>query len=141
MADTVTSTIIENGNKWFAYSLTNISDGTGESAVVKIDGSSTGPLGVNIAGQVFYPGIHLKIREIEYDTQGMTVELIWGATPTPQNALLIYGYGRLKYDHIGGLVIPPSLAGATGQILLTTIAQQVNSSYTLNIRGTKGIHQ
>lgn len=141
MADVVTSQLIENGNRWWVYNLTNLSDGTGESGVTKVDGSASGPLGVTIAGAILYPGTHLKIREVQYDIQDMGVSLIWDASPTPANALLLQGYGRLKFDKFGGLVIPPTLVGATGKINLTTVQPQINSHYTITLRGTKGIHQ
>ncbi len=80
MADAVTTQILENGNNWWSYSFTNLSDGTGESGVVKVDGSAAGPLGVIIAGNTLYPLSHIKIREIEYDVKGMALEIIWDAT-------------------------------------------------------------
>lgn len=141
MSDTVTVDIIENGSRNFVYRLTNLSDGTGETAIVKIDGSATGPLGVNLAGQVIYPTVHLKIREVEYDIQNMSVQLLWDAT-APANALILgQGSDILNFDRFGGVPIPPTLVGATGKILLTTILPQVSSSYTIVIRGVKGIPQ
>ena len=50
MADAVTTQILENGNNWWSYSFTNLSDGTGESGVVKVDGSAAGPLGGDALG-------------------------------------------------------------------------------------------
>jgi hypothetical protein len=141
LADVVTSQLVENGNNWWVYVLTNLSDGTGETNVVKVDGSPSGPLGVNLIGQTLYPGVHLKIREVEYSVQNMGVKLTWDASPTPANCLLLEGYGKFNFDKVGGLVIPPTLVGATGKILLSTVLPQVSSQYTLKIRGTKGIHQ
>jgi hypothetical protein len=40
MADAVTSTTIQDGEKDFIVQLTNVSDGTGESAVKKVDVSA-----------------------------------------------------------------------------------------------------
>lgn len=140
MADTVTSQLIENGSRNWVYVLTSLSDGTGESGVVKVDGSSSGPLGVTIAGQTLYPGIHLKIVEIQYDVKDMLVQLQWDAT-SATDAQLLYGFGKMNFHKFGGLVIPPGLTGATGKILLTTQQQMANSAYSIMIRGTKGIHQ
>ena len=50
MADAVVSQLIANGPRNWGYVFTNESDGTGESNVVKVDGSSAGPLGVVIGG-------------------------------------------------------------------------------------------
>lgn len=140
MADVVTSQLIENGNNWWAYQFTNASDGTGENDVTKVDGSSTGPLGVIIRGQTFYPGLHIKIREIEYDVKGMQLQITWDST-ADANILILGGFGRMKFDKVGGLFIPPGLAGATGIIEFTTVGQMPNSSYTVFMRGTKGIQQ
>ena len=40
MADAVTSTTVLDGDKDFIVQLTNVSDGTGESAVAKVDVST-----------------------------------------------------------------------------------------------------
>ena len=142
MVDAVTTQILENGPRNWAFSFTNLSDGTGESAVVKVDGSSAGPLGVVIQGQTFYPTKHLKIVEVDYDVKGMALEIIWDAT-TPQNALVLGGFGHRKFHRFGGLSQVDSagtyIIGATGKIKFTTLGAMPNSGYTVILRGTKGI--
>jgi hypothetical protein len=145
MADAVTSALIENGPKNWVYVFTNLSDGTGETNVVKVDGSSAGPLGIFLYGQNFYPTSHIKIREIEYDVKGMALEIIWDATSS-QNALVLGGFGRICFDNVGGLAAMNSagtalLTGATGKIKFTTLGAMPNSGYTVKMRGTKGIPQ
>lgn len=141
MADVVTSTLLENGNRWWAYRFTNFSDGTGESGVVKVDGTSGGPLGVNIAGALLYPGIHIKIREIEFQLVAMSLRILWDADTDADAVILGAGADRLNFDKEGGIFIPTTLAGATGKILFTTQGAAASSSYTVVMRGTKGIHQ
>lgn len=144
MADTVASQLIANGPRNWGYVFTNESDGTGEAGVVKVDGSATGPLGVSLYGQTFYPLANIKITEIEYDIKGMGLEIIWGAT-APQIATVLGGFGKLHYKQFGGLAAVGAngalIAGATGQILFTTINAAAGSSYTVYLRGTKGIPQ
>jgi hypothetical protein len=144
MADAVTSALIENGRKNWVYVFTNLSDGTGESNVVKVDGSSAGPLGIFLYGQNFYPTSHIKIREIRYDVKGMALAIIWDAT-TSQNALVLSQAGWLKFDDVGGIAAVSStgavLTGATGKIKFTTLGAMPNSGYTVTMRGTKGIPQ
>lgn len=144
MADAVTSQLIANGPRNWGYVFTNLSDGTGESNVVKVDGSAAGPLGVAIKGQTFYPLSHIKITEIEYDIKGMALEIIWDAT-TSANATVLGGFGRLHYRQFGGLAAVNSsgvlLVGATGKIKFTTVGQGAGSSYTVFMRGTKGVPQ
>jgi hypothetical protein len=144
MADAVTSQLIANGPRNWGYVFTNLSDGTGESNVVKVDGSAAGPLGVAIKGQTFYPLSHIKITEIEYDIKGMVLEIIWDAT-TSANAVVLGGFGKLHFWQFGGLAAVSStgavLAGATGKIKFTTLGAMPNSGYTVYLRGTKGIPQ
>lgn len=146
MADAVTSQLIANGPRNWGYVFTNLSDGTGESGVVKVDGSSSGPLGVLLYGQTFYPGPHIKITEIEYDVKGMALEIIWDATSS-QNALVLGSdtAGFKKFYEFGGLAAVSSsgvlLIGATGKIKFTTLGAMPNSGYTVYMRGTKGIPQ
>lgn len=141
MADVVTTTLLENGNRNWAYQFTSFSDGTGETGVAKVDGSSAGPLGVNIAGQVFYPGIHLKITEIRFQVTDMSLRLQWDATAARDIVTLSPGADTLLFHKTGGLFIPSTLVGATGKILFTTVGQQISSSYMVYVMGTKGIQQ
>jgi hypothetical protein len=142
MVDAVTSQLIANGPRNWGYVFTSLSDGTGESGVVKVDGSASGPLGVNVRGQLFYPLAHIKITEIEYDIKGMALEIIWDATSSV-NATVLGGFGKLRYWQFGGLAAVDSsgvlLTVATGKIKFTTLGAMQNSSYTVYLRGTKGI--
>lgn len=138
MADVVTSTTIEDGPRWLVMRFTNVSDGTGEAAVVKVNAASAH--GVVIAGQTFFPGIHLKLREVEAWIDNMTLRMQWQAT-TNADLLTLTGAEHQKYDRFGGLTCPPGLAGATGSILFTTLNQFSGSSYSVVLRMTKGIPQ
>ncbi len=141
MADVVTSTLLENGPRNWAYRFTNFSDGTGEADVVKVDGSASGPLGVSIAGNTLYPGIHIKITEIRFQVTDMSLRIKWDAT-TPLDAVtLTPGSDTLKFKRVGGIFIPVGTVGATGKITFTTVQPQANSSYMVVMYGTKGIHQ
>lgn len=138
MADTVTTTIINNGPRNIVVAFTNVSDGTGEAGVLKLNATSTGPYGVLVQGQTFYPGIHLKIREIDYDVKGMLLRMQWVAT-TPVDIFPLGGFGRLKFQQFAGLIVPPGVAGITGSIQFTTQGQMPNSSYSIVLRCTKNV--
>jgi hypothetical protein len=144
MADAVTSQLIANGPRNWGYVFTNESDGTGETNIVKVDGSASGPLGVPLQGQTFYPLSHIKIVEIEYDIKAMGLEIIWDAT-TSKNAIVLGGFGKIHFREFGGLAAVDAngalLAGATGKIKFTTVGAAAASSYTVYMRGTKGIPQ
>ena len=105
MADAVTVQLLENGPRVWAYSFTNLSDGTGESGVVKVDGSATGPLGVNVGGQTFFPLQHIKIIEIEYDVKGMALEIIWDANRRRMRWCSAAS-ARCIFTRFGGLAAP-----------------------------------
>ena len=147
MVDTVTSQLIANGHRNWGYVFTSLSDGTGESGVVKVDGSATGPLGVIINGATIYPAQHIKITEIEWNVKGMGLEIIWDATPSSVIATYLGSdtAGKLCYTKFGGLAAVSStgvlLVGATGKIKFTTTGAMQNSGYTIYMRGTKGIPQ
>ena len=74
MADAVTSQIILDGERLFIGKFTNISDGTGETAVVKIDVST---LSSNAAGNACNG---VKINKIYATTHGMEVRILWDAS-------------------------------------------------------------
>ena len=76
MADAVTSqTIGDNvGAKNILVKLTNISDGSGESAVTKVDVSA---LAKSANGDACS---RVNVEEIYYDIFGMRVDLLWNAS-------------------------------------------------------------
>ena len=68
MVDTVTSQTLLNGPRNLVMKFTNVSDGTGESAVVKVDVSEI-------------EGTPEEVRIVSLDvlTSGMGVDVLWGA--------------------------------------------------------------
>lgn len=118
MADTATSQAIFTGNKRSFYSFTNISDGTGESAVQKIDisGLPGSPSAVNIAS-------------VRWTTSGMGVKILYDHT-TDDTALVLSGFGQLDFKEFGGIPDPAS-AGGTGDILFTTFDHSAGDTYSV----------
>ncbi len=123
MADTVTSTTILDGRREVIIQLTNESDGTGESAVTKVDVSALSP-----------PATSLEIEAIWYSTQGMSVELHWDATtdvlawtvPADQTDYLDFCYFGGIQNNAG--------AGVTGDINLTTIGHTAGDTYNIVLK-------
>ena len=68
MADAVTSQTIQDGEKTAIVKFTNVSDGTGESAVKKVDVSA---LANNSAGQAC---TSVSVSRIYWATVGMSVK-------------------------------------------------------------------
>lgn len=106
MADSVTSQIIENGSRNLIYKFTNISDGTGESAVKKVDATA---LALTTS---------LKVRKIEYNVTSGAVQMLWDASTDVTFAYLT-GYGCIDLEDTQG-VFNNAGAGVTGNILFTT---------------------
>lgn len=126
MADTVDVRSLFIGKRRAAYRFTNVSDGTGEAAVVKVDISTlTGPDGVSAATKTV-------IEQIEWSMQGFTsVRLFWDHT-TDDEIVVLAGSGFKDYREYGGLVDPAS-TGGTGDILLTTAGAAANATYDITI--------
>ena len=133
MADAVTTNILVNGFRNAVVTLTNFSDGTGETNVVKVDATSSGPFGVSKQGQTFYPGTHLTIWRVTHTLGVMSVRLRWKATVDQDALILAPGTDEQDFSEVGGLRVPAGLAGATGSIALTTQGAVVGASYTINL--------
>lgn len=125
MADTVTSQTIQDSERKAVLKFTNVSDGTGESAVVKVDVST---LATNSAGQAC---TSVTVAKIWWQCVGMGVELLFDATTD----MLIIGLspdsnGFHDYSPFTGI---PNNAGAgkTGDIAFTTIGASANDTYTV----------
>lgn len=148
MATVVTSQTLENGPRRVVMKFTNYGD-TAESAVKKVDASSSGPLGVSVQGQTFYPGINLKVADIWYNVANVLLQIQWEATSNV-DMLLLQGFGHWKMlDTRAGFqgITCPVVTGATGSILFTTIDPAAGAtgappgSYTVIMEMIKGVPQ
>ena len=132
MADTVTSQVLINGNRNLVMKFTNVSDGTGESAVKKVDAQSA-----TYAVNGIEPGVHLTIVKIIYNVNGGEVEMLWEATANT-TILNLNGYSTDDYGQMGGLTNPDA-TGATGSILFTTHTFVAGSGYTVTMFMRKNV--
>ena len=137
MADAVTSQIIGDnvGAKSILVKLTNISDGSGESAVTKVDVSA---LAANTNGESCS---RVAIQEIYYDIFGMRVDLLWNATSNvvckvlgANGALSSQGYIDVK--EFGGITNNAG-SGIDGDLLLTTTGHTDGDHYTIILKLSK----
>ena len=125
MADAVTSQTIQDGVKNVVMKFTNISDGTGESAVAKVDVSAltAGPNGETCTG--------VTIEEIWWQCIGMKVSLFWDATSN----VIIMQLGENQSGHkdfrdFGGLT-NNSGSGKTGDVLFTRVVHSSSDTYSI----------
>lgn len=137
MADAVTTNVIENTPTHYVVHLTNISDGTGEAAVIKVDKSTL----TDNSNPPVEPDA-LEIEQVRWCIQGMaSVRLLWDhATDDLALVLASSGYDDFRgldngvRDRVqtGGLKDPRS-AGGTGDILLTTSGAISGASYDITL--------
>lgn len=126
MADTVQTNVIFAGTRRRSVQLLNVSDGTGESNVVKVDVSA-------LIGPDGSAPTYTVVEEIQYAIQGFTsVRLVWDATTDDEIAVLPSGSGYLNFKEAGGLVDPKS-SGTTGDILLTTAGAVSGATYDITL--------
>lgn len=127
MADTVTTRILHSGTKAYVLNLTNESDGTGESAVTKVDLSTL----TTITGS---QPESLTIEKIQYQVSGFNyITLFWDRTPSAETAVVLFGQGVVDFKDYGGLHDPKHGEDGTGNILLTTDGAADGDSYNIVI--------
>jgi hypothetical protein len=125
MADNVTSQTILDGERLVIQKFTNISDGTGEAAVVKVDVSTLSPNSFGLA----CTGV--KINKIWSAAHGMEVRILWVAT-TNLLAWVVTSNGPylMDFSSFGGISNNTS-TGKTGDIAFTTHDQSAGDTYTI----------
>ena len=130
MADAVTSQTLSDGDRIAVVKLTNISDGSGEASVAKVDVSA---LAATSAGAT--PAL-ATIDQIWYDIGGMRVALEWNATTNVVAAVLGGSAaagnvsGHMDFRSFGG--VKNTLAsGYNGDIDLTTHGHTAHDHYTI----------
>ena len=131
MADAVTSQTIIDGERNCGMKFTNVSDGSGESAVAKVDVSA---LASNAAGVACS---EVRVMRISHAIVGMSVQLFFDAT---SNVLLVElaesSNGHMEFEDFGGI---PNNAGSgkTGDILFTTKGHSSGDTYSIVLEMVK----
>ena len=130
MADAVTSQTLVDTDKRAIIKLTNLSDGSGESSVQKVDVSG---LNANAKGETCS---RVTIDQIWYDVGGMRVSLEWNAS-TNVVAMVLGGsaaagnvQGHMDFRSFGGIKNNAG-SGIDGDIDLTTNGHTNLDHYTI----------
>ena len=125
MADAVTSQTLIDGPAHAVLKFTNISDGTGESAVTKVDVSALEPDQNGIACS------DVDIERVWWQCIGMKVQILWDAT---SDAFCIElgenQSGNHDYTVFGGLTNNAG-SGKTGDVNFTTVGASSADTYTI----------
>jgi|TARA_Y100000361_G_scaffold54134_1_gene47271 hypothetical protein len=130
MADAVTSQTLSDGDRIAVVKFTNISDGTGESSVAKVDISALAASNTGLTPS------RATIEQIWYDIGGMRVALEWNATSNVVAAVLGGSAaagnvnGHMDFRSFGGLKNTEA-SGANGDIDLTTHGHTNHDHYTI----------
>ena len=125
MADTVASQTIDDGPRYAVIKLTNVSDGTGEIAVTKVDvsGLASSANGVACTGAT--------IQKIWWQCTGMKVSILFDATSDVLAIQLGENQsGYHDYTSFGGLTNNAG-SGKTGDIKFTTVGHSSGDTYTI----------
>jgi len=126
MADAVTTTTIIDGPREAVIYCTNTSDGTGESAVTKVDISELSSLQNGTA----CTGVRLK--KVVFTNVGMGVKVLWNASTNVIAVELPADYSdSLDYSDISGLPNVAASGGKTGDIKLTTVGHTSGDTYSV----------
>jgi hypothetical protein len=131
MADAVASQTILDGERMAIMKFTNISDGTGENKVLKVDVSALNP---SASGKACDGA---TITKIHASTHGMEVLIYWDATTdvvcwaVPQNSQYTW-----DFEKFGGLTNNGG-AGVTGDVLFSTQSATANDFYSITLEMTK----
>jgi hypothetical protein len=132
MADAVTSQTLFDNERTAIMKFTNISDGTGESAVLKVDVSALTP---SASGATC---TRVTVTKIYIATHGMEVRMLWDAStdvpfflsaPNNMQTLDMNGFGGITNN--GG-------AGVTGDIVFSTADASSGDTYWCILEMTKG---
>ena len=125
MADAVATTNIIDGPRIAVVYCTNTSDGTGESAVVKVDVSDLSELqnGTACTG--------VRLQKVSFSNVGMGVKILWDATTDVIAVELPSNYSdTLDFSEVGGI---PNYSGSgkTGDISFTTVGHGSGETYSV----------
>lgn len=128
MADIVTSQVIaDTAGLKYIIKMTNISDGTGETQVTKVDASGTNFMtedGNRVISKIGF--------SVQTASPNGAIELLWGGSSGNQTALVLSGLGFFDLRPFGA-EIPNNATNPTGDVLLSTRNFSRNDSYTVLI--------
>ena len=126
MADVVTTKIIEDGPRTAVMHFTNVSDGTGEAGVAKVDVST---LSADPASKGACTSVNIEC--IWYTTKGMGVQIFCDAsTNVLAFSLSSATLGHIDFRGFGGLQNNAG-SGVNGDILFTTRNHTSGDTYSI----------
>jgi hypothetical protein len=128
MAINATTEVVHDGTRNVIVKLIGIGDGT--------DGNESFALKVDVS-ELAQPCRKVKIEKVQYDVSYGVVQLAWDAAP-PVPICYLDGANELEFHGVDGLP-PRTDETGSGDILLTTIGFEANSTYTIILHMVKKI--
>ena len=115
-----------SGNRRVVVQMLNLSDGTGESLVKKVDLDNLKTSNGNVPGKTV-------VEKIEYHTSGMGVRIYWDRAPAKLIAYLPPDASdEFDWTDVGGKVDPCD-DDRTGDILFTTAGADAGDTYDVTM--------
>jgi len=131
MADAVTSQTLLDGERLAIMKFTNISDGTGETAVTKVNVANLAKNGAGLA----CTGV--TVNKITSVCHGMEVRMYWDATTDVPFFLAAVNTNYTNdFSAIGGIT-NNSGAGKNGNIVFSTADASAGDTYTVVLEMVK----
>lgn len=129
MSDAVTNKTLLDSAQYIAVHLTNISDGSGESAVMKIDKSA-----IAVASDGGEADA-LDLVSARWSIQGFTsVRISWDHGTDDIALVLAAGSGYEEFGRVEGAVrADPQTGSGSGDILLTTAGAVSGATYDITL--------
>lgn len=124
MADSVSVKTLFDAGNGLTVLCTNISDGSGEAAAIKVDRSAL----ANRFGEV---PAKLRIVRADWSVQGFPYIALAFDHTIDQQALVLSGTGKMCFKDAP--IKDEGAAGGTGDIVLTAPAGASTGSYTLRL--------
>lgn len=124
MADAVNSQTLFDGESQAVMKFNNVSDGTGETGVLKVDVSALNP---NNVGK---PCTAVSIRKITAMINGMSVNVLWDADTDVSAVVLAPGMYTFNFDDTA-ILGNNAGTGKTGDVLFTTIGASSGDTYSI----------
>ena len=127
MADNVKTNVLFSGGRRYAVHLEGISDGTGETNVIKIDKSGLKKFDGT-------PPDSLALMDISFNVEAFTyVVLYWQRDASNIEMVTLKGRGSISYVSYGGLQDPNRGGTGTGNILLSSVGAVSGATYQIDL--------
>lgn len=136
MADAVATQVLKDHARGFAVKLTNISDGTGELNVIKVDASALVANTGAGAERLTITKLYWSVASGTSSTMSPRVVLHWAGSSNTVIATLT-GSGYWDLSTSGQAPFTNNAPAPTGDILLSTAGFTANAAYTVVIEGRK----